>query len=67
MSAADDGDDIVLWALEEAGYEDLKGFLLAHSGYTLTEMAEVLGVDVGEFVSYHNTWVERHAPDPLNS
>jgi len=53
-------------AVKGAGYEDLRAFLLAHSGYTLTEMAEVLGVDPGEFVAVHNAWVQRHAPDPLS-
>lgn len=64
--AASDYEDVIVWALEQAGYEDMRAFLLEHSGYTLTKMAERLDVDVAAFVSYHNAWVERHAPDPLS-
>jgi len=59
------GEKDVITALKDAGYKNLKAFLLKHSGYTLTEMAGILGVDVGSFVAYHNKWASTRAPDPL--
>lgn len=52
-------------SLREAGYDTLEEFLLDHPGRSLTEMAEVLGVSVAEFTSYHHAWVMENAPDPL--
>lgn len=55
----------IVRSLQTAGYDTLKAFLLDQSGKTLTEMAEVLEVPVQDFVAFHNAWVARHAPDPL--
>ena len=53
-------------SLQAAGYDTLKEFLLDHSGWSLTEMAEELDVPMADFVAYHNAWVAENAPDPLS-
>ena len=57
----------IVRSLQTAGYDTLRAFLLDHSGKTLTEMAEVLGVPVQDFIAFHNAWIARNAPDPLQS
>jgi len=49
-------------AIDALGYKDFDAFLLEHTGYTLTEMAEILDLPTQTFVTYHNEWVDQHAP-----
>jgi len=65
VEASDSDRSSVDEALAAAGYDTLKGFLLAQTGASLTEMAKALEVPVQTFIRVHNDWVAANAPPIL--
>lgn len=64
MKVSANAREAVQQAIEALGFDGLRPYMLARTGWTLTQMADELGIAHPTFYAVHNEWVDEHAPEP---